>query len=165
MTAFQIDLDRETVQLDGVWYTQSALAEKIKTMLEQGDFSVSRPGHALEQLNQALASLKAFQVRLPPEWADKLSQRAEAQGQTVSFLLREALERYLETPSATGTQPELPERVKPRSTVEMQFTAPKMEAPRRLTPRGGPKAALVPEKKKTNEAEDALERGWFGGET
>ena len=45
-----IDLDSESVWLDGAWYTRDALAQRIREMIQQGDFRVSRPSQALERL-------------------------------------------------------------------------------------------------------------------
>ena len=42
-----IDLDSESVWLDGAWYTRQDLARRIKEMIETGDFRVSRPSQAL----------------------------------------------------------------------------------------------------------------------
>ena len=43
-----IDLDSESVWLDGAWYTREELARHIKEMIEAGDFRVSRPSQALD---------------------------------------------------------------------------------------------------------------------
>ncbi len=55
-----IDLDSESVWLDGAWYTRDELARRIKQMIESGDFRVSRPSQALERC-QAL-TLGPFQT-------------------------------------------------------------------------------------------------------
>ena len=64
-----IDLDSESVWLDGAWYTRQDLARRIKEMIETGDFRVSRPSQALERLEAALAQARVMNVRMPADLA------------------------------------------------------------------------------------------------
>ncbi|HET7825630.1 MAG TPA: hypothetical protein VFK90_09865, partial [Anaeromyxobacter sp.] len=68
-----IDLDSESVWLDGAWYTRQDLARRIKEMIETGDFRVSRPSQALERLEAALAQARVVTVRMPSDLADAVS--------------------------------------------------------------------------------------------
>ena len=84
-----IDLDSESVWLDGAWYTRQDLARRIKEMIETGDFRVSRPSQALERLEAALAEARVLTVRLPDELAEAVSDAAARLGRPVGHLVRE----------------------------------------------------------------------------
>ena len=90
-----IDLDSESVWLDGAWYTRQDLARRIKEMIETGDFRVSRPSQALERLEAALAQARVVSVRMPAELADTVSATASRLGRPVGHLVREAVAYYL----------------------------------------------------------------------
>jgi hypothetical protein len=65
-----IDLDSESVWLDGAWYTRQDLARRIKEMIETGDFRVSRPGQALVAKRRARSSRPATAVLTPSAGRD-----------------------------------------------------------------------------------------------
>jgi len=90
-----IDLDSESVWLDGAWYTRDELARRIKQMIEAGDFRVSRPSQALERLEAALSSAQVVSVRLPGDLFDTVKATAERLGRPVGHLVREAVAYYL----------------------------------------------------------------------
>ena len=71
-----IDLDTESVWLDGAWYTRDQLARRIKEMIEAGDFRVSRPSQALERLEAALGLAQVVTVRLPSDLFQAVSATA-----------------------------------------------------------------------------------------
>jgi predicted transcriptional regulator len=97
-----IDLDSESVWLDGAWYTRQDLARRIKEMIETGDFRVSRPSQALERLEAALAQARVLTVRMPDELAEAVSAAADRLGRPVGHLVREAVAYYLAAAAAYG---------------------------------------------------------------
>jgi len=101
-----IDLDSESVWLDGAWYTREELARHIKEMIEAGDFRVSRPSQALERLESALGQAKAVSVRLPGDLLEAVSATAGRLGRPMGHLIREAVAYYLAAAAAYGAQQE-----------------------------------------------------------
>ncbi len=97
-----IDLDSESVWLDGTWYTRQDLAHRIKEMIETGDFRVSRPSQALERLEAALAQARVISVRMPAELSDAVGAAAGRLGRPVGHLVREAIAYYLAAAAAYG---------------------------------------------------------------
>ncbi len=97
-----IDLDSESVWLDGAWYTRQELARRIKEMIETGDFRVSRPSQALERLEAALAQARVVTVRMPDELAEAVSAAAGRLGRPVGHLVREAVAYDLAAAAAYG---------------------------------------------------------------
>lgn len=152
MSQLPIDIDTESVQFEGHWYTREALAARIKGMLDAGDFSVSRPSQALENLTNTLASLRTLAFRATPELADALNSAAARHGKTVGAVIRDAMTSLLgltiadeeaPAPSArenlpTGrrpTDPELPAATHRASEVPQAAAAPPSPAvPPHLTP-------------------------------
>jgi hypothetical protein len=90
-----IDLDSESVWLDGAWYARDDLARRIKEMIEAGDFRVARPSPALVQA-QVLC------VRMPAELAEAAGSTAARLGRPVGHLIREAIAYYLAAAAAYG---------------------------------------------------------------
>jgi hypothetical protein len=101
-----IDLDSESVWLDGAWYTRDALAHRIKEMIEAGDFRVSRPSQALERLEAALAMAQVVAVRLPADLYEAVNATATRLGRPVGHLVREAVAYYLAAAAAYGASQE-----------------------------------------------------------
>ena len=97
-----IDLDSESVRLDGAWYTREDLARRIREMIEAGDFRVSRPSQALERLEAALAQARVVNVRMPLDLAEAVSETADRLGRPVGHLVREAVAYYLAAAAAYG---------------------------------------------------------------
>lgn len=97
-----IDLDSESVWLDGAWYTRDALAQRIREMIQAGDFRVSRPSQALERLEAALARSRAVTVRMPADLFDAVSAAGTRLGRPVGHLVREAIAYYLAAAAAYG---------------------------------------------------------------
>ena len=97
-----IDLDSESVWLDGAWYTREDLARRIKEMIEARDFRVSRPSQALERLEAALALARVVSVRMPADLADAVTATATRLGRPVGHLVREAVAYYLAAAAAYG---------------------------------------------------------------
>src|SRR5438067_3057900 len=107
MSQLPIDLDTESVQFDGNWYTRDELARRIKAMLDANDYQISRPSSALEQLTSTLASLRTLAFRATPEMADALNASAARAGRTVGTLIREAVGEYLGMPAAGSSAPNI----------------------------------------------------------
>ena len=98
MNQFPVDVDAEAVLLDNAWYTREDLARRIKTMIDQGDFAISRPSAALEELTLTMQSVRTMMFRVTPDLADALNQLATRSDKTVGHLLREAVDHVLSTP-------------------------------------------------------------------
>ncbi len=101
-----IDLDSESVWLDGAWYTRDQLAKRIKEMIESGDFRVSRPSQALERLEAALGMAQVVSVRLPVDLLEAVSATAARLGRPMGHLVREAVAYYLAAAAAYGATQE-----------------------------------------------------------
>jgi len=101
-----IDLDSESVWLDGAWYTREELARHIKEMIEAGDFRVSRPSQALERLESALGQAQTVSVRLPGDLLEAVSATAGRLGRPMGHLIRAAVAYYLAAAAAYGAQQE-----------------------------------------------------------
>jgi predicted DNA-binding protein len=97
-----IDLDSESVWLDGTWYARDDLARRIKEMIEAGDFRVARPSQALERLEAALGQAQLVSVRMPADLADAAHATAARLGRPVGHLVREAVAYYLAAAAAYG---------------------------------------------------------------
>jgi hypothetical protein len=98
----EIDLDSESVWLDGAWHTREDLARRIKETLEAGDFRVSRLSHALERLQAALADSRVVSVRMPLDLTDAVGATADRLGRPLGHLVREAVAYYLAAAAAYG---------------------------------------------------------------
>lgn len=95
MSQFPIDIDAEAIYLDDAWYGREDLSRRIRSMLDQGDFNVARPSMALEELTQVLQSVRTLAFRSTPDLADALSELSARSGQTVGYLIREAVTQYI----------------------------------------------------------------------
>lgn len=158
MTSSPIDLDSESIQYEGRWYTRDELARRIKSMLDAGDFAIGKPSNALEHLTQTIQSLRTLAFRVTPDMADAINQAAARQGRGVGAILRDAVGAYLKLPKApeaerpvsrppspTGrraTEPEIPiVQVPPTPTPPDVKATPQTPVPPPPTVPGGPKAA------------------------
>jgi hypothetical protein len=99
--SFSIDLDAEKVLLDGAWFGKDDLVQRIKTMVEGGDYKLSRPSAALEALESALGDLTSVTIRLPRGALNALSGAAIRSGKSVEALARELIGRAIATPTAS----------------------------------------------------------------
>ena len=97
-----IDLDSESVWLDGAWYSRDQLAQRIKEMIEAGDFRVARPSQALERLESALGQALMVNVRMPADLAEAAEATSARLGRPVGHLIREAIAYYLAAAAAYG---------------------------------------------------------------
>jgi len=97
---FEIDYDAEAVWLDDAWFTRDELAGRIKSMIDGGDYRLSRPSAALERLEAAMAQARVVAARVAPELAEAVERAAEAAGRPVGVVIREALAYYLAAQTA-----------------------------------------------------------------
>ncbi len=95
-----IDLDAGAIWLDGVWYTREELAQRIKQMIEAGDFRVARPSQALERLEAGLGQARLLSLRVPADLAEAVTAAASRLGRPVGHLIREAVAYYLAAAAA-----------------------------------------------------------------
>lgn len=100
MSQLPIDLDAEAIFFDGQWYTRDDLSKKIKAMLDANDFTVARPGAALEQLNKTIGVVRTLAFRASPELADVLNAAATKANKPVSGVIRDALMQAFGLPSS-----------------------------------------------------------------
>ena len=159
MSKLPIDLDAETVQLDGNWFTRDDLARRIKAMLDAGDYAISKPSQALEQLTQSTANLKTATLKVPGEIAEAISQIAQKQGKTIGSVMRDALAAYVGAPSQSHAGPPPPPPAALAGPGALRNAQVVTEAVSAAEAAGA--VALSP-KKKDDEAQAPAERHWFG---
>ncbi len=107
MSDYSLDVDREAVQLDDVWYTAEELAAKVTEMLGAKDFRIGTVASALEALQAALGEVKDIGFRLPGPMLETLEATAGKEGRTTSAILRDALQVYFESKGDSGSPPVL----------------------------------------------------------
>ena len=100
MSQLPIDIDAEAIYFDGHWYTRDDMARRIKAMLDQGDFAVSRPSAALEQLTSIISSVRTLAFRATPDMIEAINAGAARAGKSVGAYLRDALSQQLGLPSS-----------------------------------------------------------------
>jgi hypothetical protein len=100
MSQLPIDIDAEAVYFDGHWYTRDDLARRIKAMLDGGDFAVTRPSAALEQLTAVVGSVRTLAFRATPDMVEAINSGAARAGKSVGAFIRDALSQSLGLPSS-----------------------------------------------------------------
>jgi hypothetical protein len=165
---FSIDLDAERVALDGAWYSRDDLAQKIKAMVDAGDYKLGHPSAALEALETALAELTSVSIKLPRSVLNALTGAANRSGKTVDALMREIVGRALAAPSppSVSAAPGAMPLTTPAAAAPVALTNPKLvpgvpvlePAPITLTPKKTPSQA--PEPAGQAPAADA-DHNWF----
>jgi hypothetical protein len=175
---FQVDLDGEQVLFDGTWYSKEDLAQKIRAMVDGGDYRISRPSAALEALQSALQGLRSLTLRLPADYAEALAAEAARQGMPVGAFARELLLRAMSVSNQAASQ--VPDRMPIQMTAQVSptpasapsaFQRPPIEASNDLpTPSEAvgaipltPKRRLTAETPRavTSDAGNAVENDWF----
>jgi hypothetical protein len=146
---FQVDLDGEQVLFDGTWYSKEDLAQRIRAMVDAGDYRISRPSAALEALQNALQGLRSLTLRLPAEHAEILAAEAARQGMPVGAFTRDLLMRSLAAPPPLALTP----------TAPSAFQAGPVEAVTEI-PSPAEAAGAIPLTPKRRE-ENAAENDWF----
>src|SRR4051812_24687206 len=145
MSQLPIDIDAEAVYFDGHWYTRDDMARRIKAMLDQGDFAVTRPGAALEQLTAVIGTVRTLAFRATPEMIESINAGAARAGKSVGAFIRDALSQQLGLPSSDfgpARVGDTTEVVRAPAAVAAQAAptpAPAAEAPPQ-TPIAGPGA-------------------------
>lgn len=137
MSQLPIDIDAEAIYFDGHWYTRDDMARRIKAMLDQGDFAVTRPSAALEQLTSIISSVRTLAFRATPEMIESINAGAARAGKSVGAFIREALAQQLGLPSSDFGPGPAPV-AEPQQVTQMQERLPDE------TIRGAPLAAVIP---------------------
>src|SRR4051812_48853222 len=98
MTQLPIDIDAEAIYFDGHWYTRDDLARRIKAMLDGGDFAITRPSQALEQLTGVVGSVRTLAFRATPDMVESINAGAARAGKSVGAFIRDSLSQGLGLP-------------------------------------------------------------------
>lgn len=100
MSQLPIDIDAEAVYFEGHWYTRDDLARRIKAMLDAGDFAITRPSQALEELTTVMGSVRTLAFRATPDLVEAVNSGAARAGKSVGSFIRDALGAALGLPSS-----------------------------------------------------------------
>lgn len=92
-----VDIDSETILLDGAWRTREELVLDIRTMLDAGNYGIARHSAALEALAEAMSDVRRIEFKATSSLTDDLHAAAAKEGRTPDALLRDAVARYLAT--------------------------------------------------------------------
>ncbi len=147
MSQLPIDIDAEAVYFDGHWYTRDDLARRIKAMLDGGDFAVTRPSTALEQLTAVIASVRTLAFRATPDMVEAINAGAARAGKSVGAFVRDALSQGLGLPSsdfgpARAAAVETAAAVAP-TQVNRRPTEPEAQAAPAAVPAPAPSAPIA----------------------
>ena len=91
MSLMPIDLVAEAILFDGQWSTRDDIARRIKAMLDAGDYAITRPSAALEQLTQTLSAVRTLAFRATPDLVEALNVAAARSGKSVGGFIRDTL--------------------------------------------------------------------------
>ncbi|GEM_PF-2188656 len=149
MSLMPIDLDAEAILFDGQWSTRDDLARRIKGMLDGGDYSISRPSTALEQLTQTIASVRTLAFRATPDLVEALNMAAARSGKSVGGFIRDLLiDNIAGAPEAPPTHPNeavAAPRAKTDPEMPAAAAAPEASAPVAAAPlTSGPVTVPIP---------------------
>lgn len=172
MNSLPVDIDAETVQLDGQWLTRDALAQRIRAMLDSGDFQVARPSQALEHLNHTLSSVRTLGFRATPELVDALNAATARTGKGMGTLIREALQTSFghavhaapsQSPTVTVAPVPLtqPAEKTPSPLLRPVVTPPDKNATVTMEPAPSAPVPSAPAPAAAESSDDLGERGWF----
>ncbi len=144
-----IDLDAEAILFDGQWSTRDDLARRIKGMLDGGDYSISRPSTALEQLTQTIASVRTLAFRATPDLVEALNMAAARSGKSVGGFIRDLLIDNIagapEAPPAHPNEAAAAPRAKTDPEMPAAAAAPVASAPVVAVPvTSGPVTVPIP---------------------
>lgn len=104
-----VDIDSETVLLEGAWRTREELVQEIRAMLDAGNYGIARHSAALEALAEAMAEVRRVEFRATSPLAEDLFAAAAKEGRTPDALVRDAVARYLATSGDDGILRPAPE--------------------------------------------------------
>jgi hypothetical protein len=107
MAPFDVDIDQEKVLCEGEWIGKMELVDRIRRMIETGDYRIGAAASALEYLQKTVSEVQEIRVRLLPDDLNRIEQGALQAGMTVGALLRQAVQAYL------AGNPQLDEAVVP----------------------------------------------------
>ena len=95
METFEVDLDAETIWINGVWRTRDELVEEIGAKLRSGDYQIAQLSQALENLNLSIEQGRDLNVRLSREMFEALEAAAQDLGRSSSAIVRQLLDDWL----------------------------------------------------------------------
>lgn len=93
---FKIDLEQETIEINGVKQGREALSAEITKMIAAGNFKIGSLAGALEHLDQALSTAKSLSFKVSAEVFAKLAELAKSSGQEPAILARNLLVELLD---------------------------------------------------------------------
>lgn len=102
---YEIDYDSEAVFFENAWHSRADLAQQIRAMIDRGDYRVARPSAALEALEAGLSGARVLAVRVSPELADSVEEKAGREGRSVAAVIRDALQAALRQPEKAPSSP------------------------------------------------------------
>jgi len=145
MSQLPIDIDAEAVYFDGHWYTRDDLARRIKAMLDGGDFAVTRPSTALEQLTAVIASVRTLAFRATPDMVEAMNAGAARAGKSVGAFIRDSLSQVLGLPSSDfgPARPAAAEAAAAPTQVSRRPTEPEAQAAPAAVPAPAPSAPIA----------------------
>ena len=95
MAPFEVDIDQEKVLCEGEWIGKLELVDRIRRMIETGDYRIGAAGSALEYLQKTISEVQEIRVKLLPDDFNRIEQGALQAGMTVGAMLRQAAHAYL----------------------------------------------------------------------
>ncbi len=160
MNQFAIDIDAETVCIDGRWFNREELATSIRQMLDSGNFNVATPSAALQELTLTVQSIRTLSFRVTPDFSEALNQFSARVGKSVSQLVRESLTQHMtqalsHRPSSPSGIAHAPSVVVDQSVAQL----PAASAPPAVKPVSG--TETVPEVKAVSGTDESVEARWF----
>jgi hypothetical protein len=107
---YEVDLDQGTIRFENEWLGRQQLADKIKSMIESQNYSISNAGQALEFLERTLSDVRTFKVKLSAADATRVEQHAQRSGIALAAFVRQAVQAYLaaQPPLAEDDKPAVP---------------------------------------------------------
>lgn len=90
-----IDLEKEAILYEGSFCTRDDLAQRIRQLLDAGSYDIVRPSTALDQLNQALSSVRTIAFRATSDLVEAVNLAANSQGKSMAQWLRELITNHL----------------------------------------------------------------------
>lgn len=97
---FTIDLDNETIDIDGESLTRADLSQRITERIAAGDFKVGRLAGALEHLDETLAGAATISFKVTADTFNKLEAASVMLGQSPAQYARDIIVQLLGEPVA-----------------------------------------------------------------
>lgn len=107
---YEVDLDQETIRFEDEWLGRQQLADKIKSMIDSQNYSISTAGQALEYLERTLSDVRTFKVKLSAADATRVERHAQRSNIALAAFVRQAVQAYLaaQPPMAEGDESAAP---------------------------------------------------------